>query len=320
MRGRWRWAVAVVASVALLVGGLVLVQQLTTSPPEDSCVARAGDGVVRLTPEQAKYASIIAAVGVRRSLPVRAVSIALATAWQESGLRNLDHGDRDSLGLFQQRPSQGWGTAEEVRDPVHASNRFYDALTKIPGYREMPITEAAQRVQLSGYPDAYADHEPDARLLSSALTGRQPGALTCTVHEPAEVDEDASLDDTGLTRRAAGVRRELERAFGDLPLGGFAPEGVQTGHMASSAHYDGRAIDIFFRPVTDANRQRGWAVASWLVANAGRLDVATVIFDDRIWRAGDRSSEGWRDYRVPASSSGDPEILEHRDHVHVDVR
>ena len=86
-----------------------------------------------------------------------------------------------------------------------------------------------------------------------------------------------------------------------------------------SAHYEGRAIDVFFRPINADNRKRGWAMASYLVANADRLEVRTIIFDDRIWHAGSRSGDGWTDYRVPSSSGGDQAILEHRDHVHVDV-
>jgi hypothetical protein len=89
--------------------------------------------------------------------------------------------------------------------------------------------------------------------------------------------------------------------------------------MEGSAHYEGRAIDVFFRPINAENRQRGWALATYLVANADRLDIKTLIFDDRIWHAGSRSDDGWTDYRVPSSSRGDRAILEHRDHVHVDV-
>ena len=115
------------------------------------------------------------------------------------------------------------------------------------------------------------------------------------------------------------MRQEVDRLVPDQPLGGFEPGGVSTGHMEGSAHYEGRAIDVFFRPISDANKKRGWAMASYLVANADRLDVKTVIFDDRIWRAGSWSGDGWSDYRVPSSSRGDRAILEHRDHVHVDV-
>ena len=85
-------------------------------------------------------------------MPARAASIALATAYQESKLYNIDYGDRDSVGLFQQRPSQGWGTVAQLTDPEFATNAFYDALAKVDGYREMEITVAAQEVQRSGLP------------------------------------------------------------------------------------------------------------------------------------------------------------------------
>ena len=101
-------------------------------------------------------------------------------------------------------------------------------------------------------------------------------------------------------------------------MGGFAPGGVSSGHMSGSAHYEGRAVDIFVRPISAENKIRGWAIAQYLVAQAERLDIEHVIFDDRIWTSGDRSEEGWRDYDPP-ESAGDRAILEHRDHVHVDV-
>ena len=135
-----------------------------------------------LSIEQAENASIIAAVAERRGLPARAVSIALATAYQESKLQNLDGGDRDSLGLFQQRPSQGWGTPSSSCDPYYATNAFYDALVKVDGYEDMEITEAAQAVQRSAFPDAYADHEDDGRAIASRADRQQPGGVHCVVH------------------------------------------------------------------------------------------------------------------------------------------
>jgi hypothetical protein len=250
-------------------------------------------------------------------MPARAASIALATAYQESKLYNLESGDRDSLGLFQQRPSQGWGSRQQILNPYLATTAFYDALQRVDGYETMRVTEAAQEVQRSGFPEAYADHEADARVLASALTGQSFHAFSCSVDDDADA-ASRKLTEVGLTRRAAAVRREVEAVFGDQSLGGFAAGGVRDGHMKGSAHYDGRAIDIFVRPVSVENKQRGWAIAQYLVAQADRLDVQTVIFDDRIWRAGSRSGDGWRDYDPPRSS-GDRAILEHRDHVHVDV-
>jgi hypothetical protein len=245
------------------------------------------------------------------------VSIALATAYQESKIRNLDHGDRDSLGIFQQRPSMGWGTAKQITDPYYAANKFYDELEKVDGYQSMRITEAAQKVQRSGFPEAYEDHAADGRALASALTGYSTGgAFSCVVR--GEEGNVQKVRASGLTKRAERVRRDLERAFGDLPLGGFAPGGVKDGHMAGSAHYDGRAIDVFVRPVNETNNRKGWAIAQYLVAHADRLQVQHVIFDARIWTEGSLSEKGWRDYD-PGDRPGDRSVLEHRDHVHVDV-
>ncbi|MFE4540229.1 C40 family peptidase [Streptomyces scopuliridis] len=119
--------------------------------------------------EQLPNAKAIVATGAQMKISARGQTIALATALQESGLRNLDHGDRDSLGLFQQRPSQGWGTREQITDPVYASTKFYTALKSLKDWKSMPLTVAAQKVQKSGYPDAYAKHEALATALQQAI-------------------------------------------------------------------------------------------------------------------------------------------------------
>jgi hypothetical protein len=132
-----------------------------------------------LTPEQADNAATIAGVGLRLGMPDHAVTIALATALQESGLRNLPGGDRDSAGLFQQRPSQRWGTRAQVLDPNYAATAFYQTLRTQPGWTELSVTAAAQLVQHSAAPSAYADWEPEARATAAALTGETPATLTC---------------------------------------------------------------------------------------------------------------------------------------------
>jgi hypothetical protein len=114
---------------------------------------------IELTREQLANAHTIAQVGRDRGLPERAVVIALATAMQESTLRNLDYGDRDSLGLFQQRPSQGWGTPAQVQDPVYSAGIFYDRLVQVPNWDGLRLTDASQLVQRSGFPEAYQKHE-----------------------------------------------------------------------------------------------------------------------------------------------------------------
>lgn len=310
-----------VVTLAVLTGagglGVAVIRGTGPLADPEGCTAVVEGHTVELDTEQAENAALIAAIGVRRGLPARAVSIALATAYQESKIVNIEHGDRDSLGLFQQRPSQGWGTETQILDPVYSTNKFYDALVRIDGYETMRITEAAQKVQRSAFPEAYEDHAEDGRALASALTGWSKHAFTCVVRHDAEEEPD-DLDGAGLTHRAAVVREELENVFGKQALGGFQAGGVSNGHMEGSAHYEGRAIDVFVRPINAGNKRRGWAMASYLVAQADRLGVAHVIFDDRIWTAGDLSENGWRDYD-PGETPGNRKILEHRDHVHVDV-
>jgi hypothetical protein len=309
---------AVVAVLAVGVGGYVAWHEgVGPLPDPEGCTATAGGHTASLSIEQAENASVIAAVAERRGLPARAISIAIATAMQESKLQNLEGGDRDSIGIFQQRPSQGWGSPSQLNDPYYAANAFYDALVQVDGYQDMPITEAAQAVQRSAFPDAYAEHEADGRAVASALSGYSSAALTCVVNGGDPSGEKVGAN--GLTGRAQAVRSDLDKAFGPLPIGGFAPGGVTTGHQAGSAHYDGRAIDVFFRPVDAESKVHGWAVAQYLVANARRLDIAHVVFDGQIWSAGSRSDDGWRRDVVPQGAVGDHAVLEHRDHVHVDV-
>ncbi|VXC00136.1 hypothetical protein [Nocardioides sp. AX2bis] len=321
---RRRGVVAGVLGLAVLgtatVVGWDALRGSSVLPGSAQCVAVVDGHEVGLEAEQAENAALITAISVRRGMPARAASIALATAYQESDLYNVEFGDRDSLGLFQQRPSQGWGTEEQVLDPVYSTNAFYDALAEVDGYEGLEITVAAQEVQRSGFPDAYADHELDARALASALTGNSRASFTCETADDAE-PASTELTGVGLTPRAETVRQELLAVFGDgLALGGYAPEGVSTGHMEGSAHYSGRAVDVFVRPINEDNKTRGWAMAHYLVAQADRLDVDTVIFDAQIWTTR-RSDEGWRDYDVDTSDvdQATAAVLEHRDHVHVDV-
>jgi hypothetical protein len=174
-RGRqdnW-WPVAIVAALVLL--GVAWARSADDVPAEGTCTV--DGGTVTVSAEQARHATTIARVARDRGLPDRAVVIALATAQQESGLRNLDYGDRDSLGLFQQRPSQGWGTPAQVQDPEYAAGKFYDGLVQVPGWDTGRLTDVAQTVQRSGFPEAYQKHEAMAQQLTVALTDN---TLTCT--------------------------------------------------------------------------------------------------------------------------------------------
>jgi LysM repeat protein len=142
--------------------------------------APAASAVHGLDAEQAANAQLIVRVGREMGVPDRGIAIALGTAMQESWIRNLDWGDRDSLGLFQQRPSTGWGTEAEVRDPVRSIKVFYGGpsdpngsrtrgLLDIPGWQSMSFADAAQAVQISAYPERYAQWEAPAHAWLAAL-------------------------------------------------------------------------------------------------------------------------------------------------------
>src|SRR5699024_9837899 len=179
---------ATVLVVALLVaGGLPAWQKVTGTERSFTarCVAGPEGDAAALTLEQSDIAALIGAIAVERGLPARALTIAIATAMQESRIRNIDYGDRDSLGIFQQRPSQGWGSPEEIMDPYYSTNAFYDVLVTLEGYQDMEITDAAQAVQRSAFPNAYAQHESLSRHFASAMTGYSPGTLTCRLPPPA---------------------------------------------------------------------------------------------------------------------------------------
>ncbi|MFE9190128.1 hypothetical protein ACFYL6_11000 [Micromonospora sp. NPDC007208] len=121
---------------------------------------------ITLNDEQTANVKAIIAATKKAGLPERAAVISIATSLQESKLENLGHlgdmNDHDSLGLFQQRPSSGWGTPEQITDPEYSTTAFLKGLKQVDGWQDMPLTEAAQTVQVSAYPDAYAQWEQQA--------------------------------------------------------------------------------------------------------------------------------------------------------------
>lgn len=287
--------------VLCAVAGYLAVQYLTggTGGPGCKVVSAGDDGAgYEFTPEQAVNAATIAAVGTGRGMPERAVTIALATALQESGLRNIRHGDRDSLGLFQQRPSQGWGTPEQIMDPTYAAGAFYEHLAKVPGYTRLPLTVAAQRVQRSGFPEAYAKHEPDATLLAAALTGRTAATLTC------QGRPDATRAHGPDAVRAALVRdfgREVLQEAGAEVGGGASAKPTPSPSRSGTSGADDRTVTLPVRDGTGTSavgggrsvQQRGWQLAHWAVANASALHIERVSYAGREWTAG-AGDGGWR--------------------------
>ncbi|MFE9920762.1 heavy metal transporter [Streptomyces sp. NPDC005774] len=303
------------ASVVLLgVAGYLVVRYDTgggTSGPGCRVVSAKDDGATyAFTPEQAVNAATITAVGTARDLPERAVAIALATALQESALRNIDYGDRDSLGLFQQRPSQGWGTPEEIMDPAYSAGKFYEGLEEVPGYTRLPLTVAAQRVQLSGFPQAYAKHEPDATLLAAALTGNSEATLTCEGRPGAtraagtDAVRDALLRDFGRDNlEPAGAEVGDAASPGpSTPRNGDPGSGSGTGFSSDS---DGRTMTLSVSTEADPGRKartQGWQLAHWAVANASALHMERVSYAGREWTAGD---DGGRWTPVDGEGEGD---------------
>ncbi|MGB3185061.1 MAG: hypothetical protein WBG36_13195 [Ornithinimicrobium sp.] len=241
--------VAITLVLVLLAGvaGLFGARWVSSALSDPVCEFRLDDRTERKSPEQSANAATMGVIAVQRGLPPRAATLAIATAIQESKLRNITYGDADSIGLFQQRPSQGWGSEEEILDPVYATNQFYDALIEVPGWQDGVITEVAQSVQRSAYPAAYADHEWEGRVMASTLTGQTPASMGC--------DLDAAEDPGD----PAGVAASLQ-ALGM----GASSDGTRVTVQANSS-------------------ESAWSAATWAVANAESRAVVAVSVDGRTW-------------------------------------
>ncbi|RZU61002.1 hypothetical protein [Zhihengliuella halotolerans] len=277
-RRRFRAFLTLALSVAVVAVGIYGVSRYAGESQilvREQCTAFIGSERHTLAPDQAANAALIGAVSVERGLRARAATIGIATSMQESKLRNIDYGDEagpDSRGLFQQRPSQGWGTEEQVMDPLYAANRFYAELERFD-YSSMRVTEAAQKVQRSAFPEAYEQHEPTARAFASALTGHSPASLDCTLRR-AEAAGDA-----------AAVRDQLGEQHSPL--------------LAARAEVDGRRLSIPTHAsggLVDSNeltQRTGWSIAQWAVARAGTENIESVSFGGLIWnRAENRWVQG----------------------------
>lgn len=254
-------------------GGYYGYQRLTDSLGSNTCKVRDDRFDYQWTPEQVANAGTISLVGNHRfKLPTRASQIANATAIQESKLRNLRGGDRDSLGLFQQRPSMGWGTADEILDPVYASTRFYRALVKVDAWQTRPLTEVAQDVQKSGFPDAYADHETQGRVLATAFDGSFPGAVGCRLDDPTGAGSAAEV--------VAKLRNQSD--------------------LTATAG-DKRVV---FRGATSA---QAWGVAHWAVGHAQSENITAVTVGDRTWTR-QKGKDGWQ-WSTADRPTGSPNLV-----------
>ncbi|HEY3408210.1 MAG TPA: hypothetical protein VGK53_08570 [Propionicimonas sp.] len=249
--------------VALIGGGVVLwsAYNKTPLPIDDRCVATAGGHTTTITPEQAGNAAIIAGMSIKRGLVPRAASIALTTAYQESGIRNLDHGHADSIGLFQQRPSKGWGTIEQIMDPWYSTRKFYQAMERIKNWRTRSINDVAQAVQRSAYPDAYRQHEANARALASALTGETPASFTCVVNAPKPGDPD-------------GMATFLKKTLGSDTITTGVKDGVLT--------------------VKAGNAAQAWSVAHLAIATTADYGLVSAQVGPYGWTHSTTSLASWQ--------------------------
>jgi hypothetical protein len=269
-------AVPVIGSALVLalaaIGYLVFGSPRHTSPPAPppppGCQAGTGETSIPLDTDQAGIAATIAGIAARHRLPQRAVTIALAAALQESQLQNLDYGDRDSVGVFQQRPSQGWGTTAELEDPVYATTKFFAALVRLPGYTKMPVDQAAQDVQHSADGSAYGQYDYLAGQLSGYFTGSPPRAVWCWYTPTATQRADVSVAKRGLQATLGPVRVTTDRSA---------------------------------KMVVSAQRAEGWTVAIWLVTHAQQYQISYVQYAGYQWKA-ETGSMGWQ--RDPSSATG----------------
>lgn len=237
----------------LLCGIIYLVLRPSPPPPAPrftACAAEVGGQQLALTPGQAGIAAVIAGVASRRALPARAVAVAYATALQESKMQNLHYGDLDSVGVFQQRPSEGWGTARQIEDPVYATERFFDALIEVPQYLSLPIDVAAQDVQHSADGSAYGQWADLGTSLATAFTGADPHAVWCSYSDPPSATSLAAAGQAmtaafGLTARRPGKGHTMI---------------VSVGAVA-----------------------QGWAVTAWLVSHGAEYGIDSVSYGGYQW-------------------------------------
>jgi len=264
--------VLLLAVVALGTGVYVAFRHVPTILGETGCTAGTGHAAVALDSQQAQIAATIAGVAHHRDMPSRALTVAYATAMQETHLHDPDYGDLDSVGVFQQRPSEGWGPASKLVDPVYASTRFFRALAQVPDYRQMPVYKAAQAVQHSADGSAYEQYQGLAAHLTTAFAGA-PRAVWCW---PAGHHGAAKL---------TPARRAIVKAFGPL--------------AASRSASGGDAPSLL---VQAPQPSLGWAVAAWLVTHAGKYRLHDVRYAGFRWPA-PSGHTGWvKDPGGPAGS------------------
>ena len=252
------------AVLVLAVGGAFGVRALWNAAASHFSSEGCTVGRFDVDTSQAAVASTMVGVVSKRALPERAAVLVLAAGLQESKLRNLapGAGDRDSVGVLQQRPSQGWGhgDASKLTSVAEATTEFLDALLKVADWQHLDLAVAIQDVQISADGGAYTQHEPEAQALSRALMGTQPAAITCSFSKPTTVAPAATV--------AVQVAR-------DLPVR-VPTTGALTVRVPGAS----------------------WQTAAWFVANADRLGIDKVAYNAKQWTR----TKGWRPSSAPATA------------------
>ncbi len=245
-------AALLVITAGVALGVRELIHATTTTTVSTACHV----GEYTITPDQASVAATMVGVVITRNLPERAAVLVLAAGLQESKLSNLasGDGDRDSVGVLQQRPSQGWGTIEQLSDLHYATGAFLDALVKQSDWQTKTLADAIQTVQISSDGSLYAKHEPEAQALADALSGANPAGISCSFPKPTAVATPQQVAD-GLSA--------------DLPVNPPTVDASQGSVTVPGA---------------------SWATAGWLVANANRYGIESVSYAQRTWSR----TKGWK--------------------------
>jgi hypothetical protein len=244
-RGSVALIVIIAAVVALSVGARALWNAARDVVHPSGCTF-ADSTRVDLDPSQ--NAATMVSVVISRKLPERAAVLALGAALQESKLTNIPSGDgdRDSVGILQQRPSQGWGTAEQLSDVRYATGRFLDELVKVPNWQTAPLSDVIQSVQVSADGSAYAKHEQQAQQIADGLMGTKAAAVSCSFDKPTKVASATSV---------------ASRLSAELPV--------------TDPVISGSRVTI---------PGAGWPTAAWLVAHANNYGIDQVAYDGKRWQ------------------------------------
>lgn len=233
--------VVVLVVIGLAIGGRALWRAATSAVKADGC----DFGTTSLDTDQAQVASVVVGVVLKRGLPERAAVLTIGAALQESKLRNLPGGDRDSVGILQQRPSQGWGTAAQISDIHYATGKFLDAVIKVPNWQTGSLASVVQKVQISADGTAYAKHEADAQAISDALMGKTAAGVNCHFSKPTVAETPAVLSKAVLA---------------DLPV--------------TKPTQSGKTLTV---------SGAGWATAAWFVCNADQRGIDSVSYSGQTW-------------------------------------